>query len=225
MKQPLNNYQESNILTNSIENELANLTHWILIENFKNLTAENTILKEYLDLDYLTAENTRLKEHLDLDEIEIDLDEIELELDIDLDLDEKIKHLTTENMKLKENLDLDKIIKDLDEENTRLKKALDLDNEIKLLTSENMRLKEDLYETEATLNTYRYALTYLENKLSKTKAELKSYIKKDIKSKKKEINISKILEDREKLMSYRAIAKKYGVSPSTIYYRINKAQK
>lgn len=127
----------------------------------------------------------------------VDLDDI-----IEINLDDIIE------------INSDEIIKNLTEENKRLKEQLDK--------------KEDLFKYVIQVNNkYKRLIEYQENELHMIKKKLKSYINKDIKSKKKkkEINISEIIKAREQGDSYRKIAQRYRVSPSTIYYKINKAQK
>lgn len=140
----------------------------------------------------------------------------------------KISFLENENKKLKKNLmelennillkdkiELVKEIKDLTEKNKQLERKNDnLLAAVQLLEStskENIRLKD--------------LLRYHHNKLKSYKKELNYYRNKEQKSKKKKDVIFEILELREKGFTYKEIANKYKVSPSTIHYRIHNSKK
>lgn len=140
----------------------------------------------------------------------------------------KISYLEKENKELKRRL------ADL-ENNLFIKEKDELYNEIKALTEKNKLLErknnnlldavQSLESTSQKNIELKKLLLYHHNKLKSFKKELNYYRNKEKKAKKKKDVIYEILELREKGLTYKEIAKKYGVSASTIHYRINNSKK
>ena len=124
---------------------------------------------------------------------------------------EYLKNLLNEienNDLIKDKIESAKIIKELTEENKILESDLaGLKNNFNIISKENDRLKKSLD-------------IYLD-KIKAYERELKRYKNKE-KVNKKEYTLSDLFSLRAQGYTYRKIAKIYGVSPSTIHYRINK---
>lgn len=123
------------------------------------------------------------------------------------------------NILTKEKLELGEEIKILNEKNKLLEKEIErLTNNFNSVLQENNTLLKKVDELEISKNCYI-------NQIKMYERELKQYQNKEKKSKKKKFSTLDLIELREKGYSYRKIANHFKVSPSTIYYRLNKHTK
>lgn len=198
-----------------------------LSQENKNLQIQITELKEYIS--YLENNNTNLNKEKSTLEKEYNYLLINHKLSkvnnsslqkTNQDLQIEINKLRTS---INEFLSIDNLIAD----------KITLDKRIEELTKKNIELENTVSRLENINNSL-----YEENKNIKEYKKYKSafellidditsncYKKKTKKSKEKELDIIEILRLRKEGKSYRKIAKEFNVSPSTILYRINKAQK
>lgn len=167
--------------------------------NLNNLEEEEEIYIPSDDIDENTEESS----------LNAKQDDIELLL-----LKQKCNLYISENEKLKKQLsEINNI--------NLLQEKIELNEKNKNLIKENERLKSiirDLNELMKDHIRLRQLVDYQEK-------ELNRYKKKEKISKKKKYSIMELIELREKGYSYRRIAAHYKVSPSTIYYRLNKNTK
>lgn len=113
---------------------------------------------------------------------------------------------------LEGNLELYEKVKILTEENNLLKKRNDnLSKNFNIILEENNLLKELLESCIPQLKLH-------EKELSRYKTRKK-------KPKKKKYYISDLIKLKKEGKTYKEIAEMYGVSPSTIHYRIHKVDK
>lgn len=113
--------------------------------------------------------------------------------------------------------------------NTLLKEKIELSKEIKILNEKNKlledrieRLSNNFYSVLQENDELKISKNCYIDKIKAYERELNRYKKKEKNSKKKKYSIIDLIELREKGYSYRKIAAYYKVSPSTIYYNLNK---
>lgn len=121
------------------------------------------------------------------------------------------------NLYISENEKLKKQISEINNMNL-IQEKIELDKKNKTLINENERLQNTLKDLFKLVENH----SKLKNLLEYQERELNRYKKKEKNSKKKKYSISDLIELREKGYSYRRIAAHYKVSPSTIYYNLNK---
>lgn len=152
------------------------------------------------------------------------MDDLNYNLDAEIN-NIKISFLENKNKELENNIFELKNIMSLEDK-------LDLYEKNKILTEENNLLKEKVARLETILNIVEKENSSL-NTLTEScitqmkiyEKEIYNYKNKKKKPKKKKYKVSDLIELKKEGKTYKEIAQMYGVSPSTIHYRIHKLDK
>lgn len=150
--------------------------------------------------------------------------------DLNLNLDDEINNIKMSFLE-NENKVLKNKIFEL-ENSISLEDKLDLYEKNKILTEENNLLKEKVARLENNFNIVEKENSSLKpllesciSQMNLYEKELYTYRNKQKKPKKKKYKVSDLVKLKNEGKTYKEIAGIYGVSPSTIHYRLNKSVK